>query len=162
MLRCWLPSILSSLACVLPAFVDTCSTLGLSLSRHSSTRSAGLFLQAPIVQVWRSALSGAWAIRHSGIYGRSSSAAAALFGALRAQRFAALALDRPSDRCSLRHPACPALGNVWRWLGPHLLELAHGTSGARRSRSLWRLASVNMLSSMLLSMLFSMLLCICI
>ena len=117
----------------------------LSLGRygpcHSSTRSAGPFLQGPIVQVWRSALSGASAIRHSGIYGRSSSATAALLGALRAQRFAALALDRPSDRCSLRHPACPALGNVWRWLGPHLLELAHGSSGARRSQSLWRLAS---------------------
>ena len=101
-------------------------------------------------------LSGARAIRHSGIYGRSSSAAAALLGALWALRVAALALDRPGARCSLRLSASPALGNLWRWLGFHLLELAHGRY--LPLCMLWGMP-LSMLSCLLLRVLSCMLLC---
>ena len=104
-------------ACVLPAFFDTCPTLGPS---RSSTQQialapkargalaighwlscAGPFLQGPLVQVCRSALSGARAIQHSGIYGRSNSVAAALLSDLRARQSAALAMDRPGARSAI-------------------------------------------------------------
>ena len=120
----------SSFACVLPAFVDTCSTLGPSRSSTPQIAvapkargalaighwlsSAGPLLQGPLVQVCRSALSGARALRHSGIYGRSRSAAAALLGALRARRSAALAMDRPGARSGARRSLALAWASLAR------------------------------------------------
>ena len=124
----------SSFACVLPAFFDTCPTLGPSRSSTQQIAlapkargalaighwlsSAGPFLQGPLVQVCRSALSGARAIRQSGIYGRSNSTAAALLGALRARQSAALAMDRPGARSGARRSltlAWASLARVSPW-----------------------------------------------